>query len=251
MKHVRISVLLFTVTLFLSACGGGAADEPSAADAVLTQAAQLAIEALTQNAAAASPTSTATATSTSTPTTNPSLIPTNALSGLLTTTPGTPGSAQPTQGGPAATATATTFSLPTATTTTGGNQPGCYTATFEGIETIPDGTSFPYGKKFTKMWRVKNTGTCPWTAAVELIWVNSEINGVVDVTTLGAPSAIQIITDDDVLPGEYINIEVEFTAPTSKPGTYKVYWMFRGPNGVFGVNGGGALWVLVNIFDPD
>ena len=38
--------------------------------------------------------------------------------------------------------------------------------------TIPDGTQVLPGETFTKMWRLKNSGTCTWTPDYALVWVS-------------------------------------------------------------------------------
>ena len=44
----------------------------------------------------------------------------------------------------------------------------CPAATFVADVTIPDGTYINPGASFTKIWRLKNTGTCAWTTQFAL-----------------------------------------------------------------------------------
>lgn len=44
-------------------------------------------------------------------------------------------------------------------------------ASFLEDVTIPDGTTFSPGKRFLKMWRLRNGGTCTWTSDYDLIFV--------------------------------------------------------------------------------
>jgi len=133
MKKSRLTlILIMTMALVLSACGGGEeGDTPTLSVeqiqtfAVMTYQAQL--------------TQTAQAFPTSTPTPNQTATP------------------------------AITFSVPTgspaATNTTAagnGQATTCYGLAFVRDVTIPDGTKMTPGQKFTKTWQVSNSGTCAW-----------------------------------------------------------------------------------------
>lgn len=209
MKKALWVTLLFS-SLALSACAGNSTEN---SDAVKTEAAQIAQQALTETAAAAPPTATATATV-------PLATPTPELPTLTPTPQGT---------------------LPTSTATqqtsggAGSNAP-CLRASFE-IETVPDGTEFFAGESFTKTWRLKNTGSCTWTAAFSAIWVQGDL--------MEADSVVPFTTKD-IFPGEYALISVNMKAPGE--GHYKGYWMLRSADGiVFGVGTNGKEWFWVDI----
>ena len=173
----KILASLLLVLLTLTACGGSEEQEPAVSDAdlVLTEAAKIAAESVSGTATAvallpsntpAEPSPTATL-----------VIPTSdeAENGATLT--------------PLPTLEATPFSTPTA------GPPGstpCLRASFE-YETIPDGTRFPKNKEFVKLWRLKNTGTCTWTSAYSLRFVEGDL--------LGAGSSIQL-TELDIPPGQ-------------------------------------------------
>lgn len=219
--HAFTFVGLFLASLLLAACGGTSAENSAE---VLTQAAQIAIEGLTQTAAVqptASPTEqpatpTVTATSTATP---------SGGSGTPILTP--------------------VLGLPTATrqqASGGSGNAACYRAYLE-TETIPDDTSMPAGKSFTKVWRLKNLGSCPWTANFSAVWVQGEL--------MEAESTVSF-TEVEILPGQHAMIEVDMQAP-SDPGTYKGYWMLRAADGTFfglGANGKEWFWVSIKVFSP-
>lgn len=140
------------------------------------------------------------------------------------------------------TATLLPTPIPTATPGAVGGTP-CYRANLE-YETIPDGTLIPKNKVFVKLWRIKNTGTCTWTAA--FTWRN--VNGVL----LGTQSSLPLTTVD-ILPNEYLWVSVTFVAP-SQPGLYRSDWMLLSPDGVlFGLDPGslGAIWIEIEVFIPD
>ena len=114
--------------------------------------------------------------------------------------------------------------------------------------TIPDDTVLTPGAAFTKTWRVRNEGTCPWTADYALVFAGG--------TRFGAPQAVSI--GQSVSPGESIDISVSMTAPTSS-GTYQSNWQLRNNRGlIFGLGGSlnEAFWVRIIVgptptLDPD
>lgn len=54
---------------------------------------------------------------------------------------------------------------------------GCYNAWFVTDVTVPPGTSLKSGDKFTKTWRLLNTGTCDWTGDFKITYVGGNIFG--------------------------------------------------------------------------
>lgn len=251
MKPMKTSAILLAVlALALSACGGGSGEPPlSELEAVQTIAAATAVTGITQTAAAQPPTDTP-----EPPT--PTEEPPSATPEPSPTPDETSASAEggPVAGGDTSGATPTPGLPPVLgappTATPGGSAGSCtYAAAFEGVETIPDGTIYPFGKQFTKTWRVKNTGTCTWTDSVSLIWVYSETDGQESSETMGAPGVMAVVTEN-VPPNGYLEVKVDFTVP-SKVGTYKLYYKFRSSNAIFGVNGNGNLWLEIEACNPN
>ncbi len=101
-------------------------------------------------------------------------------------------------------------------------------------ETIPDGTITNAGAVFTKIWRIKNTGTCPWTSSWQWVYISGDLMGGATYYNLPSPAA----------PGDTVDVPVVFTAPTGD-GDYRGYWKIKSPWGlVFGDSGSGnAFWV--------
>jgi len=91
---------------------------------------------------------------------------------------------------------------------------------FTGKETIPDGTDFAPGAKFTKSWQFMNTGQTTWTTAYSLVFVNGDQMG-------GAASVPLKI---EVQAGRVVDVSVELTAP-EKTGSYKGNWRLRNASG--------------------
>lgn len=213
------------LALALTACGGG----DGASSAVLTEAAQIYSDSLTQTAGVAPPTATATVaepTATNTPV-PPTATPT------ITGTPPTATPVPPTQqssGGNTG-----------GGNSGGGNSAGCYRASLN-FETIPDGTQMDVGQSFKKAWTMKNVGTCTWSEGFLVRWVEGDLMGA---------TASQTFTDKAIAPGETVVITVSMVAPDTE-GTYKGYWMLQSADGViFGLGGDGRSWFWVEIRAED
>jgi hypothetical protein len=144
--RLRTGLLITIAAIVLSACGSAAGSPtptstitstPVNVAAISTSVAQTVIAGITQTAFNL-PTATLTSTPTMTPT---SLTP-----------------------------QATRVSvLPTST--------NCANSIFVADVTVPDNTQLPVGYGFTKTWRVKNTGTCPWTTSFALAFSYGEQMG--------------------------------------------------------------------------
>lgn len=162
---------------------------PSSPDAAFTQAAQTVAAELTQMALLASPTPnipTSATTPTSTITSTP--IPTNTPVYTPTYTP-----------------------IP------------CNLAYFVDDITYKDYEQVAPGLDFTKIWRLRNIGTCTWTSAYKVAFNHG--------TGMGVPAGYtQSLTSGAVVPpGQNVDISVELSAPMTK-GTYRGDWALRDPN---------------------
>jgi hypothetical protein len=214
-KLFLISALALTA-LFLSACGGA---DPGASSAVLTEAALIYSQSLTQTAAVAPPTATATPlppTATNTP-----VLPT-----ALPTITGTPPTSTP---------------APTQQSQGGGSGQGCLRAEL-AYETPPDGYQIEVTENFKKRWVLKNIGTCPWTPNFALVWQQGDLFGAKSVQPFSDHITL------DIQPGDRIDISVNMIAP-GEQGSYRGYWMIRSDNGVlFGLGPDGRAWFWVDIY---
>jgi len=106
--------------------------------------------------------------------------------------------------------------LPTATTVS-----YCDWVTFVKDVSIPDGTKFQAGDNFTKVWRLKNRGTCTWTADYMLVFVSGD--------QMSGATAIRL--PGKVAPGQTVDISVTLAAPAIR-GHYVGNWMLRNPSAV-------------------
>ncbi len=79
------------------------------------------------------------------------------------------------------------------------------------------------GQAFTKIWRVKNTGTCTWDSSYRLVYVDGNEP---EAQMGGEPTAIV----GEVAPGQTYDIAVDMVAPL-KPGTYIGIWEMENGRG--------------------
>ncbi len=195
---LRPIALSLAVGLLLAACGAGSEEatptftvEQIQTQAVATFSAELTSTALAMPTSTPTATETPTSTQTSTP--------------AVTTTP-------------VATAVVT---IPAAS---------CNGLAFVSDVSIPDNTSMTSGQTFTKTWRVRNSGTCPWLAGFKLNFTSGEAMGGSSVSLAG-----------DVQPGNEINVSVPMTAPDTA-GTYRGNWRMTDAIGTYF---GDEVYVLI------
>ncbi|NJN44176.1 MAG: hypothetical protein HC806_05260 [Anaerolineae bacterium] len=101
----------------------------------------------------------------------------------------------------------------------------CNAASFVADVTVADSTWFNPGIEFTKIWRIKNVGSCAWTTQYALVFSNGErMSG----------KKTNFLTKT-VNPGETVDISVLMEAPAA-PKTYQGLWLLQSPDGkLFGV----------------
>lgn len=127
---------------------------------------------------------------------------------------------------------------PTATST-----PGCIdAATFVKDVTIPDGTFIDPGKSFSKVWRLRNSGTCTWTSQYALTFQTGY--------RMGAASTIPLA--GEIESGQTVDLRIDLQAP-QVGGSYWGFWMLRNANGqLFGVgdSANSPVWVKI-VTEPE
>jgi hypothetical protein len=231
---LKVTVWLLAASLTISACALITPRSQIQSDeAVFTQAAQTIQARLTQQvyeAAVAQLTQiaampTATATDIPPTPTETQVVPTNTLPPPVgTTSPVT--QAPPTKTSPPATA----IPIP------------CDKVEFIRDITFEDGSVIAPSARFTKIWRVKNTGSCTWNTNYALVFVSGE----------RMKADKQVALSNRVFPGETVDLSVEFTAP-SDSGRFRSFWMISNPSGKrFGIgkNGDQSFWVDIRIKQP-
>ncbi|MBI5934004.1 MAG: hypothetical protein HY867_09875 [Chloroflexi bacterium] len=111
-------------------------------------------------------------------------------------------------------------------------------ASFESDVTVPDNTPFAAGESFTKIWRVRNNGTCGWIQGYTLSFANGE--------EMGAPAVIQLPYTP---PGETADISVDLVAP-DRNGAFVGNFEFRDPaDRPFAIDYGKYIWVSIIVGD--
>ncbi len=118
--------------------------------------------------------------------------------------------------------------------------PSCiYKAGFVADVTIPDGTAVPPSNQFTKIWRVRNDGTCAWGPG-------SGVKGLISTDTDRIATVSAVDFPISIEPGQTIEISIQMQAP-DKAGRYKSEWLFASTNGgSFGVGRAGDQSLSAN-----
>ncbi len=112
--------------------------------------------------------------------------------------------------GPAATA------VPPVTT-----EAGCgLNASYVADVTVPDNTVVSPGSSFVKTWRIRNSGTCDWTAGFKLVFVGGQ--------QMGGEAQVAV---PPTAAGSTADLSVNLTAPAA-PGTYKGSWRMQSDEGL-------------------
>ncbi len=115
-------------------------------------------------------------------------------------------------------------------------------AAFVADVTIPDNTEITTGDVFTKTWRLRNEGTCTWTASYDLVYSHGDkMSGPNDLDLGGV-----------VAPGNTVDISVELTAP-GDAGAYQGFWLLRNNEGILfglGEDANVAFWVKIQAVNP-
>eukprot|EP00898_Chlorokybus_atmophyticus_P005200 jgi/Chlat1/5681/Chrsp37S05486 len=109
-------------------------------------------------------------------------------------------------------------------------------ARFVSDVTIFDGTEVLPGQKFTKIWKIKNSGSCPWPPSTHLVHVGGD---VMSVDSVPVP-----VPEGGLLPDQDLDVSVDMVAP-GEPGRYVSHWRLAWANN--GPKFGHRLWALVQV----
>jgi hypothetical protein len=118
-------------------------------------------------------------------------------------------------------------------------QTKCDAAAFVSDVTYTDGAVVGRGSDFTKIWRLKNVGTCAWTTSYAIVYISGE--------KFSAPNSVSL--PGNVSPGQTIDIAINLTAP-SQDGRYRGNWKLRNASGVLfgvGTSADSNFYVDVNV----
>lgn len=114
----------------------------------------------------------------------------------------------------------------------------CNIATFIKDVTFPDGSVVAPGQPLTKVWRLRNDGSCTWGSGYSLVFASGNKMGGPDVVELNAT----------VKPRETVDFSVNLVAPPTN-GDYTGYWQMRNPDGnTFGTGAKNEpFWVKLKV----
>ncbi len=109
-------------------------------------------------------------------------------------------------------------------------------ASFVADVTIPDYSHFDPRATFTKTWRVKNSGTCAWTADYKAAYASGDL--------LGAPLSIPL---SQTAPGATLDISTDMAAP-GYAGKYQIFYQLVDASGkAMPIDAGNTLWTLITV----
>lgn len=191
-KILLVIGLVMTISLIGASCGPRVEPTPTVDPiAIMTEVAQTISAELTE-VALLTPSPTATIP----PTATPQPLPTQALPPAPTTPSGTTGLAP---------------TLPAASPDN---------AKWIADVTVPDDTLFAKNSRFTKTWKVENTGTTTWNSSYSLIYI--------DGTPIPENTVISIV--NEVKPKVQVELSVVLQAPATD-GTYTVWFRMMNDKG--------------------
>ena len=126
---------------------------------------------------------------------------------------------------------------PTAPANVSGGTSDCSdSAAFVSDVTVNDYDNFDAGEKFTKTWRVKNSGACVWSDQYSLVFKSGKQLGLADSIPL-----------KETEPGNTLDISVDMTAPDVS-NTYRADFEIHSPSGAaIPVDDGTTLWVIITV----
>lgn len=101
---------------------------------------------------------------------------------------------------------------------------------------VLDGTIMAPSTPFTKIWRMRNSGTVDWPQGTHLQWIGGERFSKMLSCDLEIPA-------DGFTVDKVIDIAVDFVAPV-RPGRYVSYWRMASPSGH---KFGQRVWVLIQV----
>ena len=126
--------------------------------------------------------------------------------------------------------TATATLDPSAPTPT----PSCRdAATFVEDVTIPDNTNLSQGEKFTKTWKLQNTGTCDWTGYTAAFKSGERMN---------APDSVPVA---DTASDATVEISVDLTAPAADGQFISIFELRNAQGVVVPIGIENTFWVKI------
>jgi hypothetical protein len=119
----------------------------------------------------------------------------------------------------------------------------CNNSAFEGDVTIPDWSVIEPGTNFTKVWKIRNTGTCTWDEGFSFVYLGGSKPDLDGYTYKFSSKNDR----DFVKSGEAIDMAIELTSPCT-PGKYEGHWRMQNDKGYFF---GTTLSVYIEVTQKD
>lgn len=113
-------------------------------------------------------------------------------------------------------------------------------ARFVADVTIPDNMELLPGTRFTKIWRMRNTGTLPWPQYTQIVHIGGDALGERSASLLEIPT-------NGVPPDAEVDVSVDMVAP-EQMGRYMSHWRLCAPGGP---KFGHRVWALVQVVKPE
>jgi len=124
---------------------------------------------------------------------------------------------------PPATDTPAPTETPEATETPSGEVTGPDGCVFDSLFvadiTVPDDTEMAPGETFSKVWRVRNSGTCAWGPGIQLVYLFDD--------QMGATGAADV---PDAAPDGTVELQLDLVAPETA-GSHRSTWRMRTQDG--------------------
>ncbi|CAN8325800.1 unnamed protein product [Cochlearia groenlandica] len=102
---------------------------------------------------------------------------------------------------------------------------------------VLDGTVVVPAAPFTKIWKMRNSGTLVWPHGTQIVWIGG------DRFSNSLSVDLQIPVEGVPINSE-LDVKVDFVAPVS-PGRYISYWRMASSNGA---KFGQRVWVLIHVY---
>eukprot|EP00475_Leptophrys_vorax_P029528 TRINITY_DN4346_c0_g1_i1.p1 TRINITY_DN4346_c0_g1~~TRINITY_DN4346_c0_g1_i1.p1 ORF type:complete len:958 (+),score=154.88 TRINITY_DN4346_c0_g1_i1:403-2874(+) len=102
-----------------------------------------------------------------------------------------------------------------------------------------DGTEVEPRARFTKIWRLRNSGSVAWPCDLHVMHVGGDVLADREAVPLELPRG-------GVMPEQEVDVAVEMVAP-ERPGRYMSHWRLVAPSGT---RFGHRFWALIQVTEP-
>ncbi|KAL7098407.1 hypothetical protein ACP275_09G016000 [Erythranthe tilingii] len=103
---------------------------------------------------------------------------------------------------------------------------------------VAEGSVVPPSTRFTKTWRMRNSGSVVWPEETLLVWTGGHVLSHALSFEVGVPATGLPVGHD-------LDFSVEFTSPERK-GYYTSYWIMKSPSGE---QFGELIWIYIQVDD--